>query len=111
MRSPAETRCAGVADMCMKRLYQKESRGESRSEILRGGVGENDDRSLARFRLRKWVAFLVPRNVKLGFGGAGPRSGKGRCMGLLGDCWKGDQKAHPDDLSHQNLSEPRHWNG
>src|SRR5271155_2112175 len=25
MRSPVETRCAGVADMCMRRLYQKES--------------------------------------------------------------------------------------
>jgi len=28
MRSPVETRCAGVADMCSRRLYQKESRGE-----------------------------------------------------------------------------------
>src|SRR5271170_5678967 len=29
MRSPVETRCAGVADMCMRRLYQKESRGRT----------------------------------------------------------------------------------
>ena len=29
MRSPVETRCAGVADMCMGRLYQKGERGRA----------------------------------------------------------------------------------
>jgi hypothetical protein len=38
MRSPVETRCAGVADMCIGRLYQKESRGERWMEILRGTI-------------------------------------------------------------------------
>ncbi len=46
MRSPVETRCAGVADMCMRRLYQKRSRGRTTLKDLlqRRGSAEKSGR-------------------------------------------------------------------
>src|SRR5271167_157217 len=48
MRSPVETRCAGVADMCMRRLYQKESRGERGLRILWAELGVRSRKSTVK---------------------------------------------------------------